>query len=144
MKASGLQMSQVFRKVILVCPILILTLVAVWGISMAAGQVAGGDAHQQVTLNQWAIRHIRQRHWPDSPAVGTGKFAPGITEDSLREMIYEAVANGHPRENTHGRSGEIYEYDFGRPIGTTINGGAASRLRVVVNTRGQVVTAFPF
>jgi hypothetical protein len=137
-------MSQVFRKVILVYPILILTLVAGWGISMAAGQVAGGDAHQQVTLNRRAIRHIRQRHWPDSPAVGAGKFAPGITEDSLREMIYEAVANGHPRENTHGRSGEIYEYDFGRPIGTTINGGAASRLRVVVNTRGQVVTAFPF
>ena len=41
-------------------------------------------------------------------------------------------------------SGEIYEYDFGRPIGTTINGGPASRLRVVINTRRQVVTAFPF
>jgi hypothetical protein len=59
-------------------------------------------------------------------------------------MINEAVANGRSRENTHGRPGEIYEYDFGRPIGTTIDGGPATRLRVVVNARGQVVTAFPF
>ena len=137
-------MSQVFRKVILVCPILILTLVAGWGISMAAGQVSAGNAHQQVTLNERALRHIRQRHWPDSPARGAGKFAPGITEESLREMIYEAVANGHSRQNTHGRPGEIYEYDFGRPIGTTIDGVPANRLRVVINTRGEVVTAFPF
>jgi hypothetical protein len=136
--------SRQFRKVILVCPILILTLVAGWGISMAAGQVSAGNAHQQITLNERALRHIQLRHWPDSPAPGAGKFAPGITEESLREMISEAVANGHSRENTHGRSGEIYEYDFGRPIGTTINGGPASRLRVVINTRGQVVTAFPF
>ena len=136
--------SRQFWRVILVCRILILTLVAGWGISIAAAQVPAGDVRQQVTLNQWAIRHIQQRHWPDSRAAGAGKFGPEITEESLREMIYEAVANGHSRENTHGRSGEIYEYDFGRRIGTTINGGPASRLRVVVNTRGQVVTAFPF
>ena len=128
----------------LVCPILFLTVVAGCGIPMAAGQVAAGDAHQQVTLNRWALRHIQQRHWPDSPARGAGKFAPGITEESLREMIYEAVANGHSRQNTHGRPGEIYEYDFGRPIGTTIDGVPANRLRVVINTRGEVVTAFPF
>jgi len=128
----------------LVCPILFLTLVAGWGIPMATGQVAAGDAHQQVTLNRWALRHIQQRHWPDSPARGAGKFAPGIAEESLREMIYEAVANGHSRQNTHGRPGEIYEYDFGRPIGTTIDGVPANRLRVVINTRGEVVTAFPF
>ena len=128
----------------LVCPILFLTLVAGCGIPMAAAQVAAGGARQQVTLNRWALRHIQQRHWPDSPARGAGKFAPGITEESLREMIYEAVANGHSRQNTHGRPGEIYEYDFGRPIGTTIDGVPANRLRVVINTRGEVVTAFPF
>src|ERR1700751_2677177 len=133
--------SRQFRRVILVCPILILTLVAGWGISMAAGQVSAGNAHQQITLNQRALRHIQQRHWPDSPAPGAGKFTPGITEESLREMIYEAVANGHSRENTDGKSGEIYEFDFGRTIGATINGGPATPLRVVINTRGQVVTA---
>ena len=136
--------SRRIRTRVLVCPLLILILVAGWGNSTASGQVAAGDVHQQVTLNRWALRHIQQRHWPDSPARGAGKFAPGITEDSLREMIYEAVTNGRLRENTHGRAGEIYEYDFGHPIGTTISGSPASRLRVVLNTRGEVVTAFPF
>ena len=124
--------------------VLILTFVAGLGASRAVAQGVTEDAGQQVKLSRWALRHIQQRHWPDSPAQGAGKFAPGITEDSLREMINEAVANGRYRENTHGRPGEVYEYDFGRPIGITINGSPASRLRVVVNPRGQVVTAFPF
>ena len=111
---------------------------------MLYGQGVAENGRQQAVLTQRALRHIQQRHWPDSPAQGAGKFTAGITEGSLREMINEAVANGRSRENTHGRPGEIYEYDFGRPIGTTIDGGPASRLRVVVSARGQVVTAFPF
>ena len=34
--------------------------------------------------------------------------------------------------------------DFQRQIGTTIDGGPASRLRVVVSNRNEVITAFPF
>jgi hypothetical protein len=98
---------------------------------------------QQVIISHRTIQHIQDRHWPDSPAQGAGKYAPGITVRSLRDMINEAVANGRARENTNGRPGRIYEYDFGHPIGTTINGEPATRLRVVVNPRNQVVTAFP-
>jgi hypothetical protein len=98
----------------------------------------------QVTISEQALRHIEARHWPDSPAQGAGKFSQGITEDSLRELVKETVANGRARRNTNGRPGRIYEYDFGRPIGTTINGGPASKLRVVVSPRNQVITAFPF
>jgi hypothetical protein len=97
-----------------------------------------------VVLTSWALRHIMERHWPDSPASGAGKFQIGITASSLRDMINEAVANGRSRPNTHGRPGTIYEYDFYRPIGTTIDGGPATRLRVVVNNRNEVITAFPF
>jgi hypothetical protein len=97
-----------------------------------------------VVLTSWALRHIMERHWPDSPASGAGKFQIGITASSLREMINEAVANGRSRPNTHGRPGTIYEYDFYHPIGTTIDGGPATRLRVVVNNRNEVITAFPF
>jgi hypothetical protein len=104
----------------------------------------GGATLGQVVVNQRAIRHIEERHWPDSTAQGAGKFSPGITEDSLRQLIAEAVTNGRVRRNSHGRPGEIYEYDFGRPIGITIDGRAAYRLRVVVNQRNQLVTAFPF
>jgi len=98
----------------------------------------------QVTMTERALRHIEARHWPDSPAQGAGKFYQGITEDALRELVKEAVAHGRARLNTNGRPGRIYEYDFGRPVGTTINGGPASRLRVVVSSRNQVITAFPF
>ena len=105
---------------------------------------SGGATLGQVVVNQRAIRLIEERHWPDSAAQGAGKFSPGITEDSLRQLIAEAVTNGRVRRNSHGRPGEIYEYDFGHPIGITIEGRAAYRLRVVVNPRNQLVTAFPF
>ena len=98
----------------------------------------------QVTLTHWALQHIMARHWPDSPASGAGKFQEGITEASLRDLINEAVRSGRGRQNTHGRPGTIYEYDFRRQIGTTIDGGPATRLRVVVNNRNEMVTAFPF
>jgi hypothetical protein len=116
------------------------------GLSMAQtaqyGQVQNGAG--QVTLTRWALQHIMARHWPDSTAAGAGKFQAGITEASLRDMITEAARNGHARRNTHGRPGTIYEYDFQHQIGTTIDGGPATRLRVVVNNRNEVITAFPF
>jgi hypothetical protein len=104
-------------------------------------QVQNSD---QVILTRWALQHIMARHWPDSPASGAGKFQEGITEASLRDLINEAVRSGRARQNTHGRPGTLYEYDFHRQIGTTIDGGPAARLRVVVNNRNEVVTAFPF
>jgi hypothetical protein len=117
------------------------------GVCFSRAQDATGTANgsfDRVIVSQRAIRHIKERHWPDSPAQGAGKFSPGITEDSLRQLVAEAVANGRVRQNTHGRPGQIYEYDFGHPIGTTIDGRQAYRLRVVVNRWNQLVTAFPF
>jgi len=98
----------------------------------------------QVVLTHSRLQHIIDRHWADSTATGAGKFQAGINVDSLRDMINEAVRNGRARHNTHGRPGTIYEYDFQRQIGTTIDGGPVSRLRVVVNNRNEVITAFPF
>ena len=116
--------------------------------SLSIGQTAQYAQVQNsadlVTLTRWALQHIMARHWPDSRATGAGKFQAGITETTLRDMINEAVRSGHARQNTHGRPGTIYEYDFQRQIGTTIDGGPATRLRVVVNNRNEVVTAFPF
>jgi hypothetical protein len=59
-------------------------------------------------------------------------------------MIDDAVRNGSFRPNTGGRPGTIFEYDFGSSIGTNIGGNATSRLRVVVDPNGNVITAFPF
>jgi hypothetical protein len=114
------------------------------GIWCVRGQDETGGSPAPVIITQRAIRHVEERHWPDSPAQGAGKFSPGITEDSFRQLVSEAVANGRLRQNSHGRPGQIYEYDFGRPIGITIDGRPAYRLRVVVNRRNQLITAFPF
>lgn len=113
----------------------------VWGVR---GQDMTGGSPGQVIVSQRAIRHVEERHWPDSLAQGAGKFSPGITEESFRQLVGEAVSNGRVRQNSHGRPGQIYEYDFGHPIGINIDGRPAYRLRVVVNQRNQLITAFPF
>jgi hypothetical protein len=118
--------------------------IILFGAWYAWAQEAPPGSPGQVIVTQRAIRHIEERHWPDSPAQGAGKFGSGITEDSLRQLVNEAVAHGRVRHNTNGRPGQIYEFDFGHPIGITIDGRPAYRLRVVVNKWNQLVTAFPF
>jgi hypothetical protein len=118
--------------------------IILFGAWYAWAQEAPAGSPGQVIVTQRAIRHIEERHWPDSPAQGAGKFGSGITEDSLRQLVNEAVAHGRLRHNTNGRPGQIYEFDFGHPIGITIDGRPAYRLRVVVNKWNQLVTAFPF
>jgi hypothetical protein len=105
---------------------------------------AGSGSPGQVIVHLRTIRHIEERHWPNSPAQSAGKFSSGITEDSLRQLVTVAVANGRVRQNTYGRPGKIYEYDFGHPLGVKIDGSPAYRLRVVVNRWNELVTAFPF
>jgi hypothetical protein len=127
---------------------LITALFLVFGLLLTAAPTPGYAQVQtsadQVILTQSRLQHIIDRHWSDSTAAGAGKFQAGVTVDSLRDMINEAVHNGRARHNTHGRPGTIYEYDFQRQIGTTIDGGSATRLRVVVSNRNEVITAFPF
>ena len=121
-----------------------LILSGVWCARAQDATDAGSGSPGQVIVTQRSIRHIEERHWPNSPAQGAGKFSSGITEESLRQLVIEACANGRVRQNTHRRPGKIYEYDFGRPIGVTIDGNPAYRLRAVVNQSNQLVTAFPF
>ena len=97
-----------------------------------------------VKVTQRSLEHIIDRHWPASKAEGAGKFAEEITVSDLKEMIETTATQGTVRTNTHGRPGKIAEYDFKRPIGTTINGSPATRLRVVIAPDGYLITAFPY
>jgi hypothetical protein len=126
-----------FRSLLITLVLLVVSQPTTW-----AYQPYGSTG--EVVLTERAFRHIMERHWPDSAAAGAGKFQSGITEDGLRALINQTVQSGHSRVNTNGRPGVIYEYDFQRQIGTNIDGQPATRLRVVVNKRNQVVTAFPF
>jgi len=113
-------------------------------IKAQSGPPFAEETARQVIVTERTLRHIEERHWPNSPAQGAGKFSEGITVRALVELVNEAVANGRSRPNSNGRPGQIYEYDFGRPIGIKINGGPATKLRVVVSSRNRLITAFPF
>ncbi|MGA9659592.1 MAG: polymorphic toxin-type HINT domain-containing protein [Asticcacaulis sp.] len=92
-------------------------------------------------LGQRALEHIVERHWFTSGAQGAGKFAQGTSARNLKAMIGEASLNGTAR-NSGGRI--VIEANLGRVIGANINGAASSSLRVVTDTSGNVITAFPF
>lgn len=116
----------------------VLAAAAILGMPRAgAGRIAG-------RLTQEGLEHIVLRHWATSGATGAGKFLAGTTARSLKGLISQALEQGVARANTAGRAGRIVEYDFGRQIGVSIGGGAATRLRVVLSPNGTVVTAFPY
>jgi hypothetical protein len=146
MKPGGIRTLIVFAAGVLV---LAGALVAVLIDDSERSRVAvSGSVHaspgQPPQLSASRLRHITDRHWPESVARGAGKFAAPMSADTLRSYIQEADAIGTSRPNTGGRPGRLLEYDFGRIIGTTITGEKASRIRIVVSDKNQVVTAFPY
>ncbi|MBV9523107.1 MAG: hypothetical protein JO010_09965 [Alphaproteobacteria bacterium] len=94
-------------------------------------------------LTDRALGHILDRHGPESTAPDASKYAPDTTAATIRAMIAEAIREGRPRPDTNGRSGTLYDYDFARAIGTTIEGRPARSIRVVVAPDGAVITAYP-
>ncbi|MEU6263192.1 polymorphic toxin-type HINT domain-containing protein [Saccharopolyspora shandongensis] len=103
-------------------------------------------------LEEGDWQHILDRHRPggalvdDQAGIFTGKAK------QVRQRIAETINRGAPRPNTRdpetgrNRPGQVYEWDFGIPIGragAANGGGELTAIRVVVND-GKVVTAFPF
>ncbi|MBV9490076.1 MAG: hypothetical protein JO069_10185, partial [Verrucomicrobia bacterium] len=74
-------------------------------LNTAAGRDYLPWADRTAILTDRGLQHIKERHWPTSTAPGAGKFADGITDQDLRELISEAVAKGRVRRNSHGRPG---------------------------------------
>jgi hypothetical protein len=110
------------------------------GLADDASALPRGGAH----LSQERLDHIVFRHWPGSQTANAGHFAEGMTVRNLTGMIDATVRGGAFRPNTGGRPGTIFEHNFGPTIGTNAGGRATSRLRVVVDPNGNVITAFPY
>jgi hypothetical protein len=119
------------------------TRVATPPVEIAQRSAEPADAHP-VKITQKSLEHIISRHWSASEAQGAGKFSDEITVSVLKEMIETTAAQGTFRPNTNGRPGQIAEYNFRKPIGTTINGHPATHLRVVIAPNGNLITAFPY
>ncbi|MFI6908811.1 polymorphic toxin-type HINT domain-containing protein [Nonomuraea sp. NPDC050394] len=97
-------------------------------------------------------QHIVDRHRPGGALV-TGKAGifTGKTKQ-VRQRIADTINRGTPQPNTPdpdtgaARPGQVYEWDFGTPVGRAgreNGGGELTRVRVVVDD-GKVVTAFPY
>jgi hypothetical protein len=94
-------------------------------------------------LSNGTLRSIFKKYGASSRDFGVGKFLPSVTQDSLREMISEVVANGHARPSTHGPFGTLYEYEFPSDIGRSTFGIPTRWLPVIVGPNGDVATAYP-
>ena len=98
----------------------------------------------RVFLTQKRLEHIVERHWATSGhnTPPAGKFMAGMTARRLKEMI-RIAAEGGTWQPARGRRLQI-EYDFGHTIGVDRYRNPATRLLVIVEPDGEVVTAYPF
>ncbi|MFI2661850.1 RHS repeat-associated core domain-containing protein [Micromonospora carbonacea] len=103
-------------------------------------------------LNNGNWQHIVDRHRPGGALVTNDAGVFIGKAKNVRQRIAEAINRGTPRANTPDpatgapRPGQVYEWDFGVPVGRAgpaNGGGELTRIRVIVND-GKVVTAFPF
>lgn len=96
-----------------------------------------------VAVSASALKHIMRRHAFASLAKGAGKWAQGIAEKEIENLARSVVANPAARQTVGTLGRTIYELDLGVQIGVSINGAISTTVRVVVESTGQLVTAFP-
>jgi hypothetical protein len=102
-----------------------------------------GQKPAEPQISDAAMERILERHGPDSAAGFSSKFAKGTTPAMIRLLIGDAMRLAKPKPDANGRSSTLYDHNFSREIGTTIDGRPARQLRVVVGPDGGVVTAYP-
>ncbi|GAA3273479.1 RHS repeat-associated core domain-containing protein [Dactylosporangium vinaceum] len=98
-----------------------------------------------ITPEGW--KHVQDFHRPGGLGVDEGKSVFTGSDADVQDLIQQTVQRGRPQRNTQGRDGTVYEWDFGRAVGTksvTDGGGEATMVRVVVNPDGTLRTAHPF
>lgn len=88
------------------------------------------------------IEHIIRRHSFNSSASNVSRFAEVNTRSDIRQMVGQALRDGSVVRNGEANAFAV-THDFGRTIGTTIDGEAARIIQVFVRD-GVINTAFPF
>ncbi len=91
--------------------------------------------------------HILERHGPESKYGGKGKFHANF---NIKEGIDDAVTGedsvqkpNAPDSTGKPRSGTIFEKTYNKQIGIDNKGKPAHTIRVVLDPKGKVITAFP-
>jgi len=103
-----------------------------------------GTSVNAATFSANGIAHIKERHWHNAKASPpTSHFPRDMSVKKLDQLATQTIRKGvsYPSKNGNGYS--VHEYTFKNTIGTTTQGKPARTLRVVLNPRGEIVTAFP-
>ncbi len=87
------------------------------------------------------LEHILIRHSPNSAAEGASKFALGMGHIEIKTAIQEAAASG-TAWRVEG-SKRVLDVDMGRVMGQGLDGQSVNGLRVVTDSTGNVITAYP-
>lgn len=87
------------------------------------------------------LEHILIRHSPNSAAEGASKFALGMGHIEIKQVIQEAAASG-TAWRVEGSS-RVLDVNMGRVMGKGLDGQSVNGLRVVTDSTGNVITAYP-
>ena len=88
--------------------------------------------------SRMGLKHIMEEHGFNSKSSGS-KFAQGANVEGL---ITEVAGRSGAGWRVEGNS-RVLDRDMGRIIGTTRSGDTTNTLRVVTDSNGQVITAYP-
>lgn len=92
--------------------------------------------------SKYGLEHIVRRHHYDAVTPRpASKFARDLGAHGIRRTIREAVGIGGPWR-VEGSS-RVLETGLGRTIGTDLAGNPTSRIRIVTDDAGSVITAYP-
>lgn len=96
------------------------------------------------TFSTHGISHIIERHWYNAKtSPPTSRFPRDMTVKKLDQIATYTIQKGIRYSSKNGNGNSVHEYTFKSTIGTTTQGRPARTLRVVLNPRGEIVTAFP-
>ncbi|MFM9449411.1 hypothetical protein [Streptomyces acidiscabies] len=96
-------------------------------------------------------KHVEMFHRPGGSGLGPDKGILTGKAKNVKKLLAETVDRARPVKNGpdkdgNPRDGWVYEYDFGRQIGTLSpneGGYPASGIRVILNEDGTLRTAHP-
>lgn len=86
--------------------------------------------------------HIIDRHGSSSTYKNKSRFNKNF---DIKSGINSTLKGNSSivKPNTGGRNGYIFEKTFKNPIGTNSKGKPVNTLKVVIDSKGNVITAFP-
>jgi len=99
---------------------------------------------EEARISSSAQAHIKQRHWYYAKSgQKTSHFNRSMTMKKLDAIATKTIRQGSVRPSKHGQGRYTYQYKFRIPIGRNTQGKKSYKLRVVTDSKKNIITAFP-